>query len=119
MDVSETKARLDTICPRFASFWDLPDNCSREEDGSFTVCGLFIEFTHFFRDEYLTLSESQLSELGEFVEESMGVPHSSLDEAVATCFLENIAGEPCAIALDAHLGKRAKKFISYWSSGAA
>ncbi|MGC4074686.1 MAG: hypothetical protein QM760_19725 [Nibricoccus sp.] len=39
------------IRPDFRAFWD-GENYFRDETGSFTACGVFSQFTEFFREQH-------------------------------------------------------------------
>src|SRR5690349_4136355 len=106
--------RLVALFPDFAAVWDDPDNCFRDEDGSFTLHGVFSEFTGFFRECYETLPPDRVAALGAFVSESMASADADLDNAAATCFVENIAGEPCGRDLARHLAGPAREYYRAW-----
>jgi hypothetical protein len=89
----ELIARLVGLFPDFAEQWNAPDNLSREDDGSFTICGAFSEFSHYVCERYEHLPVERLQALGWILAECMADPDSDLDEAAATCFLENVAAE--------------------------
>lgn len=98
--------------PGFRRYWDAADNGFRGDDRSFTLHGVFCRFTHFFRERHAALSADGIAALGAFVSECMtsDVDHP-LGNAAATCFIENIAGEPCGRILSHHLIEEAKR---YW-----
>ena len=85
-------ARLVALVPEFAAYWDDPENYFRRDDGSFTSCGAFAQFSGFFRDNYEDLSFGQIADIGAFVSACMESP-DDLGDAAATCFLENISTE--------------------------
>jgi hypothetical protein len=93
MTPDELVARLVGLFPEFAEQWNAPGNLFREDDGSFTACGAFAEFSHFVHDRYEELPDERLQALGWILAECMADPESDLDEATATCFLENVAAE--------------------------
>ena len=113
MSPSQVLASLTSIFPEFGTYWNSADNLFREEDGSFTHCGVFAEFSHFVRERFTSLSPVQLDALGHFVEACMQHQPSDLDTAVATCFLENVTSEIFTPALASHLGSRAVGFLSH------
>jgi hypothetical protein len=102
--------RLVTLFPDFRAYWDDPGNCFRD-DGSFTLHGVFAEFTGFFRERHAVLPADRVAALGAFVSECMAPFDSPLDNAAATCFVENISGEPCERELSPHLVREARR---YW-----
>jgi len=109
--------RLRTILPDFAAYWTSPDNLFREDDGSFSLCGVFVECSGFVRERFQDLTPAQLSELGEFISKAMGSPGTDLDDAAATCFLENLVSEPFSEILAGYLSGDAQRY--YLDSHAA
>jgi hypothetical protein len=88
--------RLVSLFPNFRVYWDAPGNCFRNDDGCFTLHGVFAEFTGFFKERHAALPLDRVSALGAFVSDCMAsADDGPLDNAAATCFVENIAGEPC------------------------
>ncbi len=86
---------ISSLFPEFAVYWGDPSNCFRADDRSFTLHGVFSEFTEFFREHYEVLPPERVAALGAFVSECMASADPDLDNAAATCFVENIAGEAC------------------------
>jgi len=114
MTANDVYQKLVAIFPDFAERWDAPGNCFREADGSFTLCGMFAEFSHYVRDRFSHLPVSSLDELGRFIEQCMESPGSDLHNAAATCFLENLASEVFTPSLASHLRERAREFLSQY-----
>jgi len=115
MTPSEVHAKLMTLFPEFAGYWESPHNYHRDEDGSFTLCGVFAQFSTFVREQVSHLQPTALAELGRFIEQCMELPPSSdLRNAAGACFLENVAGEEFTPALAAHFGSRAREILSYY-----
>ncbi|HET7004832.1 MAG TPA: hypothetical protein VFK65_05020 [Candidatus Binatia bacterium] len=110
MTAQQLLDRLTKLFPGFESYWDDPENCFREDDGSFTVCGVFSEFSSFFREHFVEFPVHSLSRFGDFVTECMSGSSIELDDATATCFLENVAGEPFSSAFRRFLKGPALKF---------
>jgi hypothetical protein len=107
--------RLVTLFPDFRAFMDDPGNCFRDDDGSFTLHGVFAEFTNFFRERHEALPLDCVAALGAFVSKCMDkADDGPLDNATATCFVENIAGEPCDRELSLHLIGEAKRYWQAW-----
>ena len=102
--------RLVGIFPAFGAWWD-SDDTFRADDGGFTFCGVFMSFSHIFRDAFEQLTVASLRALGELLEECMREPHSDLDTAAATCFLENVTGEPLSPVLKVFLSGNALHFF--------
>jgi len=106
----QVHSRLIQILPDFAAYWDSPDNLFREDNGSLTLWGVFAECSHFVRDRYEKLSKDQLCQLGRFVNECMALTDTDLDNAVATCLLENLSFERFSKDFEQYLGGEALNF---------
>ena len=107
--------RLVALFPDFRAYWDDPGNCFRDDEGSFTLHGVFAEFTGFFRGRHAALPADRIAALGAFVSECMApADDGPLDNAAATCFVENIAGEPCDRELSPHLTGEARRYWQTW-----
>jgi hypothetical protein len=118
MTAVDLRAKLVSLFPEFAVQWDSPENVFRESDGSFSVCGLFAEFSHFVRDRSASLTPPTLDELGLLLESCLDERDPELDAAAATCFLENISGEEFTRALSSHLGPKARSFLAQFEHDA-
>ena len=110
--------RLVALFPDFRAHWDDPGNCFREEDGSFTLYGVFAEFSGFFRERYQSLPAERVAALGAFVSECMASDDAELDNAAATCFVESIAGEECDRDVARHLSGEARRYWQTWGGRA-
>lgn len=107
--------RLADLFPDFRAWWDAPNNYHRDQDGSFTLHGVFAEFTHFFKERHTALPTDRIEILGAFLSECMApADDNPLDNAVATCFVENIAGEPCDRELSRFLTGEARRYWQFW-----
>src|SRR5262245_46285110 len=106
--------RLVALFPEFRARWDNTGNCFRGDDGTFGLHGVFAEFTGFFRERYKSLPAERVATLGAFVSECMASADADLDNAVATCFLENVAGEECDRELARHLSGEARGYWQVW-----
>ena len=118
MTPADVHQKLTQIFPEFAVYWSAPDNYAREDDGSFTFWGIFGEFSGFFCEGFKSFSEAGLTALGQFIEEWMvelrcGI-ESDIDNAVATCFLENVASHESADTLLPFLGRKGRRFLSQY-----
>jgi hypothetical protein len=112
MSPQELVDRLAATFPEFRQYWDNPGNCFRNDDGSFTLHGVFSEFTSYFRERHKSFRPDQVAALGAFVSDCMAPDDDSdLDNAAATCFVENIAGEECDRELARHLARPARKYF--------
>ena len=114
MTPKELLDSLVELFPDFRPVWDGPSNCYRNDDGSFTLHGVFAEFTSYFRDRYDSLPSDRLAALGAFVSDCMTSPDANLENAAATCFVENIAGAECHPALSNHLRGEARTYLETW-----
>lgn len=112
---SELVDRLSVIMPDFADRWASPDNLFRQDDGSYTFCGVFAECSHYVSEQFPRLSPEQRRSLAACIEHCMAVQGSELETAAATCFLENLAGKPFSPEWEALLGSRASEFVRQWS----
>jgi hypothetical protein len=92
---------LVALFPEFATSWNSPDNCFREENGSFTRFGVFAEFSTYFRDHYEQLLQSVVAVLGGLLTEWVASPDTELRDAVPSCFLETSQASDSAPTLDA------------------
>ncbi len=104
--------RLISLFPDFQQQWESPENCFVGGDGSPSYCGIFSEFSAFFRERFGVMPRSALSEFGQFISECMDSSLPELDEAAATCFLENASYESFSPALKRYLSGNALKFFS-------
>ncbi len=77
--------RLADLFPDFGVYWNDPGNCFREDDGSFTIHGVFAEFSGYFRDQYDQLPAGQVAVLGALVSEWAASTDEELANATATC----------------------------------
>jgi|SRR5579883_2004880 len=111
--------RLVDLVPDFRASWDDPGNCFRYDDGSFTLHGVFAAFSHFFRERHAVLPADRVAALGAFVSGCMATgDNGPLDNAAATCFVGNIAGEPSDRELAPYLTGEAKRYWHAWGGRA-
>jgi hypothetical protein len=118
MTPQELLDRLVVIFPNFAFYWDQPENYFRDEEGVYALHGVFAQFTGFFIEQFEVLSDIQIASLGEFVSACMSALDENLDNAAATCFVENIAGDPPGSRLAPYLIGSAQKYYQLWSGQA-
>jgi hypothetical protein len=114
-----TLKRLIALTPGFAAGWDAPGNCFREDDGSFTHCGVFAEFSSFFRQSYGQLSSDRVAAIGKFIAECVESEDTELANAAATCFLENITAETFSDDFKRFLSGESLRFYSLWDNPSA
>jgi hypothetical protein len=111
--------RLVALFPDFRAYWDDPGNCFRDDEGLFTLHGVFAEFTEFFRERHAALPADRIAALGAFVSECMApADDGPLDNAAATCFVEHTAGEPCDRELSPHLTGEVRRYWQAWGGTA-
>ena len=113
---SEILENLITIFPAFAIQWSDLQNYSRADDGSFRHCGVFSEFSSFYRDRFATSSLFQHESLFALIENCVDDSGDDLDTAACTCFLENISSEGnFSNAARLYMGSRSKHFFDLWN----
>lgn len=101
--------RLAALFPEFRPYWDANNY------GSSTLHGVFEVFTGYFQERHESLPADRVAALGQFVSECMAADDDNrLDNAAATGFVENIAGEPCDSRLSPHLTGPARRYWQYW-----
>jgi hypothetical protein len=111
---------LDTLIlmfPEFKMQWEIEGyGWKSNKDGSFELCGLFSEFSGFVRDKFSQMPDWKKAELMNFIESCVTDDlDDKLDEAVCTCFLENLASEPPLSAeLRRYMGQRSLVFFNEW-----
>jgi hypothetical protein len=94
--------RIVHLFPSFQGYWERSENCFRADDGSFTLHGVLAEFSHYFREQYRSFTVDSIAELAAFLSAGM-TADPDFDNAVATCFLENIAGEDCSVTVEGRM----------------
>ena len=113
----ELLASLTRFVPEFEVEWKRSN--FRNEDGSFTVHGVFAEFSAFFRDHVEEMEESTRRDLFTFVEDCVTTDPTSeagLSNAACTCFLENLAGEgKISDLVSKYLGPESKAYFDKWN----
>ncbi|WP_040508047.1 hypothetical protein [Leptospira wolffii] len=95
--------------PNFQIF--LNDSIFIEKKTAITVHGVFAEFSHYFIENFQKLTEEQLTELLNFIEDSFQSKFSNLNNAVCTCFLENLNDDTILNKLEIFLGKRTREYL--------
>lgn len=113
----ELLARLSELVPGFGETW--PGSLFLEEDGSFTVHGVFSELSSYVRDHFATITEDTWRSLFRYVEQCVSTDahsESGVSNAACTCFLENIAGEgELSSVASRHLGPESRKYFDQWN----
>ena len=104
------------VFPDFNEVWNSEENYSRDKN-VFTSHGVCAEFSHYFIENYITFSIEQLKSLFNKIEELIGnsEAENEIDNALCTCFLENIAQTESGNLAKQFMGKRSKEFFDYWN----
>jgi hypothetical protein len=116
MTPDELVGRLVELFPDFAAHREEAEDLAGAEDGA-TLCGAFTEFSDYFRERYEELPPTRLQALGWVLAECMAEPDSELDEAAATCFLENVAAERFHTDFERFLIGRPLEYYAQWGPG--
>jgi hypothetical protein len=111
----QIKSELMELFPEFESQWESDHNYFRQDDGSFTQAGIFAELSHFIRDRFPDLPQDKTQRLFAQVEGWITCGQTDIENAVATCFLENIAGEPFSNEVRHQLGPKAREYFDNWN----
>ena len=111
MTADDILKELVRIRPDFQSYWD-GVNYHRDDDGFFTTCGVFSQFTDFFSAQHLKMKKEELAKVAALV--GRCEVDDILRDAAYTCFLENIAGDPPDKTLEPYLSPKAVGFMSNW-----
>ena len=117
MTPDELVGRLVQLFPDFAAHRDEAENLADEDEEGPTLCGAFSEFSDYFRERYEELPPARLQALGWVLAECMAEPDSELEEATATCFLENVAAERFHHDFERFLIGRPLEFYAQWGEG--
>jgi hypothetical protein len=116
MTPDELVGRLVELFPDFAAHRDEAERESGET-GPPTLCRTFTEFSEYFCECYEELPPTRLQALGWVLAECMADPDSELEEATATCFLENVAAERFHADFERFLIGRPLEFYAQWGEG--
>ena len=119
MDIVSEKDLLEFfifIFPDFEIVWNSEKNYSRS-DSNYTSHGVCAEFSHFFQENHTSFSNEQLDTLFNKIEIIITYSNdrNTIDNALLTCFLENIAQTKSGDVAKQFMGKRSKVFFNYWN----
>lgn len=105
-----------SIFPEFEAVWNAETNYFRDNN-FYTAHGICSEFSHYFRENYREFSRQQLFLLFNKIEENVGIQEEEdeIDNALSTCFLENIAQTESGDYTKQFMGKNSKEYFSYWN----
>jgi hypothetical protein len=116
MNKNELENMLVLLFPSFKESWKRED-IHKDEDGSYTAHGLMSSFTYFYRANFSKFDTNVLAEFCRMIETVVASDpddKSDVANAICTCFLEMIAGEPEGKRIEPFLGKACKEFYSHW-----
>jgi hypothetical protein len=116
MIASDLMSRIERLFPDFREFWESDDNYFRHEDGSYTCCGVYARFAQYFEIDCQDWGPVALDDVATLLEDCLMFPDSDSGTAAATCFLENIVGEPAEHALSDYFGPGSRKFLNVWKT---
>ena len=115
---SELLQHFIELAPAFESQWQSEHNCHRDEGGSFTLHGVCAEFSVYFRHNLESFPPEILTCLFAFIESHVADPDNadstSIDNALCTCFLENIASEPSGETAKPFMGANSRAYFDQW-----
>jgi hypothetical protein len=113
----EILARLFEFAPGFRSAW--PHSHFVAADGSFSVHGVFAEFSSYVRTHFCDMDDETWKKLFKYVEECVTADihsDSGVSNAACTEFLENIAGEgELSRTVLPYLGPESRKYFDQWN----
>ena len=119
----ELLQRFIALAPAFEAQWNSDRNYNRDDDGNSTLHGVCSEFSVFFRDHSAEFSTAAMAELFAFIESHVQPRNSTdstnLDNALCTCFLENISSEPAGEIAKPYMGSNSRAFFDLWHFPAA
>ncbi len=111
--------RIDAILPGFRiDCLSGDENMHLGEDGSITVHGVWSFCSGWIRDRLAGMTRAQTRALAELLNSQVGGDDGDLDNAAATCFLENLAGDPGTDRLRKMLRAEAARYWDRWSGKA-
>ena len=111
MSPSMTAETLSHIVPGFGTHWARGDSLFIGSSGEFSVHGVFAECSHFVREQFGSLSPATVQGLAGFLSDCLEGKHGpDVANAAATCFLENLAGEPFHQVFSIQLRPAARRF---------
>ena len=104
------------IFPDFKTQWESESNYLNEGWSDVPYHSLFADFSHYFRDNFMEMSERDIQELCDYIEPFVrdDKVHEDIDNAICTCFLENVGGESSTVDLPKYLGPKSLKFYKAW-----
>jgi hypothetical protein len=106
---------LSFLIKYFVGFaWDLRNSLFKDDSTKeISIHGVFSEFSTYFKTNFQSFSEDNLSILFDQIETSLEY-EDDIYNAICTCFLENIAGEGYTSKLKNYLGKKSLDYYQRW-----
>ena len=89
------------LFPDFAAVWAAED-LFREEDGSFTLCGLFVTAATFIRERVGSLTSEDWREVGAYINHYFALG-DEVTGILGACFVENLEGYEFSRELFSHV----------------
>ena len=120
MTPHELLDRFNAFIPTFAAQWNSEQNYHLVDGENYTLHGVCSEFSNYFRDHYVELSDDTLKRLFDFIEAHIVEPtdpETVIDNAICTCFLENLSSEPAGQAAIKWMGPKTRIFFDRWHVG--
>lgn len=119
------------IAPQFSDEWNSDRNNSIYDNGSFTLHGVCTQFSYYFQHQesftetalvervvHPNISSLNMKRLFNFIEENIyeSEVNDDLDNALCTCFLENIAKTKAGDYARKYMVKKSKKYYDLWNT---
>ncbi|MFT5677137.1 MAG: hypothetical protein ACI808_003089 [Paraglaciecola sp.] len=121
----EFLSELLRLVPPFKGYWDLEDNLSIDDDGSYTISSVCVEFSHYFIDQekhkYIslhdinwtqTIIDDDLNEIFTWLESQLNLP--ALSGSISSCFLENISQTNAGEYAKSFMGPKSRFYFDQW-----
>lgn len=119
------------IVPSFLKEWNDGDNYNIEDDGTYTYCGVCMEFAQFFQDQksyrnpYCLLDDTYhedipkhkmifLFEVIENILSDKVLQFGDIGGSVRSCFLENIAQTAAGEYAKQFMGEKSREYFDQW-----
>lgn len=119
------------LAPSFQQQWESEDNYSIDDNGDFSFHDVCTEFSHYYRDQkrfkedtlvekkwHPDMTFSEIKELFNFIEDHLVEDErmtDELDNALCTCFLENIAQTNSGDYSLQFMGEKTKQYFEKWN----
>ena len=100
------------ILPAFDVYWPSPDNLFREDDGSYTPCGVFAAASTYIRENSGQLSQAQWRNLGHLVVKYFNAGED-MRGVLGACLVENLEFEACSKAFSDHVDPAILRHFHY------